>query len=607
MDERIWTIAEILDQSGPMTADELAAQLKLSGKTVRSLIKTYAKEMQENGFCITAKPGRGFGIEITDAQTYVSGSKPQQGEQTGIPQDAQERIQRLRQYLLEKDGYSKLDDLSEQFFVSRRSISNDLREVGRQLAEYGLSIRRKPGYGICVVGRETNRRICIAAQRDESRPVGQQIQELVSRVLEKEKFAMSTMALDNLAVHLEVAVERIRTGHAIESSDGMQADLPEVCYIAMHLNGKQMYRANAMTSDENLVIPQEVNRIVSDMIEHIYEAFRIDFRDNLELRMGLCMHMVPLLARIKSGMRMKNPILQDIKREYPLAYEMATQACSVLQNVSPNPIKEDEIGYIAVSFALALERQKAEERAPKNILIVCASGKGSAQLLAYRYQQKFGKNLGQVQTCDVIGLRSVNFSKIDYVFSTVPIPIYVPVPIRQIQFFPTEKELTQMKKLLMQGKKGTVEEYFSPELFLPHLNCETREQVLEQMCRFVCGKKKLPDDFLQLVKKRESLAATSFGGLVAMPHPWKAVSKDTFVCLAILDKPVQWGESKVQVVFLVSIADDATAKLQKFYQVVAQLMVDEACICKLIAERRFEVLLGLLRQKEQGLEEQENG
>lgn len=240
-------------------------------------------------------------------------------------------------------------------------------------------------------------------------------------MLEKEKFAMSTMALDNLAVHLEVAVERIRTGHAIESSDGMQADLPErilevashiavqienmtgvafplpeVCYIAMHLNGKQMYRANAMTSDENLVIPQEVNHIVSDMIEHIYEAFRIDFRDNLELRMGLCMHMVPLLARIKSGMRMKNPILQDIKREYPLAYEMATQACSVLRNVSPNPIKEDEIGYIAVSFALALERQKAKERAPKNILIVCASGKGSAQLLAYRYQQKFGKNLGQV-------------------------------------------------------------------------------------------------------------------------------------------------------------------------------------------------------------------
>lgn len=55
-------------------------------------------------------------------------------------------------------------------------------------------------------------------------------------MLEKEKFAMSTMALDNLAVHLEVAVERIRTGHAIESSDGMQADLPErILEVASHI------------------------------------------------------------------------------------------------------------------------------------------------------------------------------------------------------------------------------------------------------------------------------------------------------------------------------------------------------------------------------------
>ena len=75
--------------------------------------------------------------------------------------------------------------------------------------------------------------------------------------------------------------------------------------------------------------------------------------------------------------------------------------------------------------------------------------------------------------------------------------------------------------------------------------------------------KKLPDDFLQLVKKAGIAGRHFVWWAVAMPHPWKAVSKDTFVCLAILDKPVQWGEAKVQVVFLVSIADDATAKLPK--------------------------------------------
>ena len=573
-------------------------------------------------FCITAKPGRGFGIEITDAQTYVSGSKPQQGEQTGIPQDAQERIQRLRQYLLEKDGYSKLDDLSEQFFVSRRSISNDLREVERQLAEYGLSIRRKPGYGICVVGRETNRRICIAAQRDESRPVGQQIQELVSRVLEKEKFAMSTMALDNLAVHLEVAVERIRTGHAIESSDGMQADLPErilevashiavqienmtgvafplpeVCYIAMHLNGKQMYRPNAMTSDENLVIPQEVNRIVSDMIEHIYEAFRIDFRDNLELRMGLCMHMVPLLARIKSGMRMKNPILQDIKREYPLAYEMATQACSVLQDVSPNPIKEDEIGYIAVSFAPALERQKAKEWAPKkhpDRLRQRQRAAPSCWLTAT--SKKFGKNLGRVQTCDVIGLRSVNFSKIDYVFSTVPIPIYVPVPIRQIQFFPTEKELTQMKKALDAGQKGALWKNISARSYFCHISTAKHgKQVLESDSAGSCAakKKSLPDDFFTAREK-----AGIAGQPLRLVGWWQCrirgrqSAKIPSSALPFWTSPCSGAKQRYRWYFWCPSRTMPPQNCKNFYQVVAQLMVDEACICKLIAERRFEVLLG---------------
>ncbi len=96
--------------------------------------------------------------------------------------------------------------------MSRRSISNDLREVERQLAEYGLSIRRKPGYGICVVGRETNRRICIAAQRGREPPGRAADTGAGQPGAGKEKFAMSTMALDNLAVHLEVAVERIRTG-----------------------------------------------------------------------------------------------------------------------------------------------------------------------------------------------------------------------------------------------------------------------------------------------------------------------------------------------------------------------------------------------------------
>ncbi len=54
--------------------------------------------------------------------------------------------------------------------------------------------------------------------------------------------------------------------------------------------------------------------------------------------MGLCMHMVPLLARIKSGMRMKNPDPAGYQAGVSAGLQMATQACSVLQDIS-EPIK----------------------------------------------------------------------------------------------------------------------------------------------------------------------------------------------------------------------------------------------------------------------------
>ena len=72
------------------------------------------------------------------------------------------------------------------------------------------------------------------------------------------------------------------------------------------------------------------------------------------------------------------------------------------------------MGYLALAFALAIERQNTE-LPKKNILIVCASGKGSAQLLHYRYRQEFGSYVGRIETCDVSNVKKVDFKDIDYV------------------------------------------------------------------------------------------------------------------------------------------------------------------------------------------------
>lgn len=70
---------------------------------------------------------------------------------------------------------------------------------------------------------------------------------------------------------------------------------------------------------------------------------------------------------------------------------------------------DDEVGYIALSFALALERKKSGP-VRKNVLVVCATGAGSARLLEYRYCKVFGDQLGTITTCDVSTIAEQDFS-----------------------------------------------------------------------------------------------------------------------------------------------------------------------------------------------------
>ena len=46
--------------------------------------------------------------------------------------------------------------------------------------------------------------------------------------------------------------------------------------------------------------------IVTKMLKKIYEAFNFDFTKDLELRIALIQHLMPLRIRVKFDMKMKN-------------------------------------------------------------------------------------------------------------------------------------------------------------------------------------------------------------------------------------------------------------------------------------------------------------
>lgn len=645
MDEKLAKLIEIVHAEGEISPAELAERLDVSVRTVRSYVSRINEMLASASAADATSPaGR---IEMRSSSVYrleaadydclfalMEDTTPDVAHGAVIPATEEQRVTYLLSDLLYRTGWITIDELAQILFVSRATVTDDLREVERRLTRFDLSVERRPRYGIRVVGQELKRRLCLAAvsaggsiAATESLLVSHEaldaIDACVTEATKRKGFQINALARQNLLVHIAVAVSRIRERCYVPMEDeqlsrivatrefsvardvaGLVASrfdisLPdeEVAYIAIHLAGRQRLYFSLDAPENDLVISDEVWGVVSRMTERVWDAFRFDFRDDLELRMNLAQHVTPLSVRMRFNMRMDNPLLSDIKRRYPLAWTMAVEASAVLISTYDASLSDEEIGYIALSFALALERLKGGP-ARKNVLIVCASGAGSARLLENRYRREFGAYLDRIETCDVGGIDDVDFTHIDYVFTTVPLNRALPVPVREVGFFMNEGEIHRVREVLeVRSNAQGFESYYDESLFFSHFEATDKNEALDRLCALVAERRSVPANFAELVWEREGAAPTAFGNNVSMPHPVTPCTQDTFVAVALLDEPVLWApDVTVRAIFLVSVSTSTEKNLQDFYDRTARLLTSEEDVKMLISRQDFTTLLELLNR-----------
>lgn len=625
-----------LSRRASMSLDEIAELLGVSARTARAYIHDTNASLEPAATIRFSRQHAGYRLEVADADALAAWLERMDALAGGEDAASEEaRVTYLMNDLVSRGGWITISDLASVLYVTPQRVSKDLRQVKRELERFGLGIESRPRYGIRVVGDEIARRRCLAslASRSEAPSGGadEDAEALVKRVadclegvLEEEGFPMGTLSFQNLVVHVYVALVRIRencyipmeqehlarirgaeeygvaqrVAEAIQRETQVELPEEEVAYIAIHLAGRKTLNdlifdgADAPDTD-GTVISDDVWDVVSEMLDYVYEHFKFDFRGDLELRMNLARHLVPLAVRLTYHMHVANPILNDIRTRFPLAYAMALGSGEILERAWGATPSEEETGYIAMAFALALERQRTE-MPKKNILVVCASGQGSARLLEMRYRREFGDLIGTCMACDAASIERVDFSHIDYVFTTVPLPITPPVPVREVTYFLGSDEIGNIKQILRGDRDdaGWFRE-LDPTLFFPHLDVASKEEAIGFLCDRVEEHRQVDSDFREKIRRREEAAATSFGNLVAMPHPIEAVSDDTFVCIGLLDHAVVWDErgTEVQAVFMVFFPRHGGADQSDFFSRLADLFMDEEAMHAVVQSQQWQTFL----------------
>ena len=630
MVERSYMLLKTLsDSQQPLSLNECAEILQSSKSKAKDEIKHLNGFLNDYSAEIVGKSGRGNGyvLEIRDHEKFddlMNRIYPREIKRSKTDfTNQQARINYIINRLIQQGDYIKSDDLADELSISKSQFSKDLNLVKKQLSDFSINIIFKPYHGIRLKASEFAIRSYIVANYDKDitnvfstsfvdgeyqyNSMLSLIRSIVINTCEKHKYLLYDLVTQNLVTHIFVAIMRFESNqNAVfeesmkkqiekepefqlsaeiisEINKSLNVDLPEdeVYYCAIHLCGKKLI-------DKNYVFSDELNDLVKRMMERIYEVHDIDFRNDLGLLSLIGLHLIPLINRIKYNLELRNPLLNDIKTKYLFAYELAMTAAQVINEEYDTIISEHEISYLAVHFMLGLDN--LENKKKYNILVVCSTGRGSASLLKARFEKMFKDQINTLEAIDILDVKKRDLMKYDMVYSTVPID-YDKKPIILISHFLNDDDIKTISGTLSENKDVTKYlRYFKKELYISGIRAKNREEALEIMSNNIRKHYDIPDEFLDSVLEREELANTCFSELVALPHPMVEMTKETYIAIGILEKPIDWGERNdmVQMILLGNTDKNFARENQDFYEFLTDLITNRREVKELIKTTTYE-------------------
>ncbi|WP_209124133.1 BglG family transcription antiterminator [Alkalihalobacillus sp. BA299] len=616
---------ELLAAETPLSSEYLAKVVQVTSRTIRNDMKELELLLSKHGASIKSVRGKGYQLEIHDEQLFrVMLQEIFRYDELGLgfsPNSPDDRVRLLLKKLLLSDEFIKLDDLAEELFISKSTLQNDLQEVKKILKKYEITTEIRPNYGFRIKGEERKLRFCMSEyllNRNEVDIIDgsisilpeaemQSIKSIIINYVNKYDLEISDIGINNLIVHIAIACRRIRNGNhvsmypeelkeiihereyniAIEIVNQVKKSLkvsfpePEIAYIAIHLLGTKMVTESKIGDSQiKALMDNEIYQLTKKIIDTVEEKLKLGIKNDKELQVSLCIHLKPAINRLRYGMNLRNPMLNEIKSYYPVSFQAGVIAGLVLKEELDIDISENEIGYIALHLGAAVERTKMNDR-PRRCIIVCASGAGSARLLNYKLQSRFGSKLEILGTTEYYRLSQMSLHSLDFIISTIPISKKLSVPVIEVNTILGGEDIEKIESIFSTADKDTFE-YTREELVFLQQKFKTKEEVIHFLGENLQQLGLVDQNYTDSVLEREAVSPTCFGNLVAIPHPIVPQTESTFWAICTLEKPIMWDKKPVQFICLLNVEKNSSKDLQKMYNILVSIVDSKDLIQQLL-------------------------
>lgn len=616
------------NQKDWIVGKDLAKLLNVSDRTIRNDIAAinefYADTMIESNI------RKGYQIQGEKVKRFIEETKKE------IPETGEERRWLILKTLVEHNQVN-IYQLADQMCISEFSLENDMNKIRKLLDNYqGLKVIRQSNMLQLSGGEREKRHLYeelisykISGNLWNLNKVAEnfmrfdllKVKELLKDIFEKFHYQMNEVRIPTLLIHVGVILERNFACHFLKEDEEQQGKYGREEYeISRHFFEKIGARLSLQVREAEICDfaiylehgkrkgyceEEQLQGLASDLVQHIIveirEHFDIDFSEDCEFRLGLEVHTVSLLKRHYANVEIDHTCLEEVKRKYPLIFEMGVWVCKIMEEHLNIIISENEISFIALHLGSAYER--ANLRRKYRCLLICPHNQTVKDLCIQKIVNRFQDRMEIVGCMSYFEESLIREKNLDLILTTQPVAHALDIETTEISMFfahTDEAAVFQTLNRLDQIRYRNNFQFFilnliREEFFTANMAVEEPEKIISDMCDKLYARGYVKENFKEGVLKRERLSPTSFFHGFAIPHNMSHQETiHSAISTAILKQPVQWGSYEVRFVLLLAITEENRNFLKIFFDWLDDIVSNPEKFARLLEVQDYQSFVNTL-------------
>lgn len=604
--ERQNEIIKLLNQYHILSADKIAKMLNVSTKTIRNEIHKINSSLNLN--YIISQKGTGYLIneQIQLEKEYAS----------------EQNIQYLiLKKILNHDFYN-FYELADELFISESNLQRYIKRVNEIIQKRNSSIKIcRQRNQLYLNGTETEKRQITTYflmnelnQYNFNLSMYQslflridilELQKIITEFNNAHHLNLRDVEIISLVIHVALMLERVIRGNEIINEVDFVNDeynhlsiqfanilqiryeiklnKSEIKYLSLLLAGK------VPSIEENDII--EVKQFIQQLIIEINESFDVDLQQDSKFTDNFLIHLIGLKRRITNHTFLNNPLIKELQKNFPVIYDMSVFIALKIQEFFSTQLYEDEIGYITLHLMGAIERLHTSLH--KKIVLIYPFGQAGYDYIVKKINHIHDLEIEICCQLSMFDAFQIKEYQPDLVISFVHIEEKVGYPIYVCHNLLLEEDIENIYNILKGNHTFKKNVFFEKELFHIYNDIENKEDVIHRLCESLYYKGYVDQQYEGLVLAREQIAPTAYGSMFAIPHAVKKAGFATRIAVALLDKPIDWNQQKVRLVFLFCLTKERNEEFDLLFEKLVGLLDESKKVKELLKCKKYEEFLEL--------------